>query len=132
METVNEHALRERAYFVAGVPAKIRERSPLVESAIEDAIAYIGALPENIDEPTLSGGKRTAADKIITFHWLVQTNGKIKAVTIAFLGNGLCDASWPDPFGDDRETKSITVAEALALNLPEKVHRFRDRSRATK
>jgi hypothetical protein len=129
MEAVKEHAIRERAYFVAGLPARTRERSPLVESAIDDAIIYVKALPKNIDQPTLSGGKRTAVEKIITLHWLVQTPERIKAVTVAFLGNGICSASWPDRFGKDREINSITVADAVALKLPEKVRELRGRYR---
>jgi hypothetical protein len=129
MLATKEHALRERAYFIAGKPARDRDRSPVVESAIGDAITYLDALPKNVDEPTLSGGKRTDIESIITLHWLVQTSGhvKIKAVTLAFLGHGICSARWPDRFGKEREVKPITVAEALALKLPEKVRDLRSR-----
>jgi hypothetical protein len=127
MQAAKEHEIRERAYFIAGVPARNREHSPLVESAIHDAVDYLKALPKNIDEPTLSGGTKTAAEQIVTFYWLVQNAGKIKAVTIAFRGNGICIASWPGRFGKDHKAETATVAEALALKLPEKVRDLRGR-----
>lgn len=125
MLAINEHALRERAYFIAGKPAQNRDHSSVVESAIADAISYLEALPKNMDEPTLSGGKRTDIESILTLHWLVQTSGRIKAVTLGFLGSGICFASWPDRFGKEREVRPITVSEALALKLPEKVRKLR-------
>jgi hypothetical protein len=119
MDAISEDELRERAYFVAGIDAWFRAPGdPLVESAIRDAVAYIGSLSDQDERPALSGGDTAANDRIVALFWLVNTASGIKTVDASFFGNGICSASWPTSSGRENERTEISIDELRRLNLP--------------
>jgi hypothetical protein len=117
--------IRDRAYFVAGLPATFRAYGdPKVESAIRDAESYLERLPDNFYEPVVSGATSVSKENILVLTWLVLDREDIKAVTATFFGRGICSVSWPDE-SEDRAINNITLSELIAINLPEVISRFR-------
>jgi hypothetical protein len=118
--------IRDRAYFIAGRHALFRPHDdPTVESAIRDAEYYIGGLPNDLAEPVISGATTVSMSNVLVLTWLVLLESEIKAVTITFLGDGICNVSWPESRNTDKVFQGITIKGLMSLDLPSVISNLR-------
>jgi hypothetical protein len=124
--------IRDRAYFVAGRSASFRsEADPIVESAIRDAEDFLATLPDNLAAPVVSGGTSVSKTNVLVLTWLVLVRKNIKAITVTFLGHGICDASWPESPETDQLLERISTEKLKSLNMPAIVSMFRPAGKAS-
>lgn len=117
--------IRDRAYFIAGRPAASRKsHDPNIESAIRDVEYYLDSLPDNFYRPLISGATAASQEQILVLTWLVQMHDEMKAVEVAFLGNGMCRVMWPSA-SLTREVERLSVKDLLSLHLEEMVSQYR-------
>jgi hypothetical protein len=117
--------IREKAYFVAGQPARFRANAEAsVSVAVHNAKQFVASLPDNIRNPMISAGTTSNPDKIITLTWLVGGYRPIKSVTVSFKGDGQSDVYWDDPHSDQSESSVIRNDELFAIDIPAKIARL--------
>lgn len=122
MKRISRAELSVKAHFVAGTNAWFRPQGDLRASqAIQDAEAFLAALPGNTPQPMLGAGTTANPNQVLTLTWPISGYPTIKSVSVSFKGNQVSDVYWDEPTGETHRITDLPVSKLDPAEIAGKI-----------